>query len=91
MALSLTFAAQPGDDISSTSHELQGLADRLGFTCEARFNGVRLVATPGGDPQNLIDEYSACGRNPKSVQLAFSTHLLRREPIKKAAVGDHHA
>lgn len=78
MTLSLTLTAQPGDSIEAVSRELQAHADRWQITCEAKFNDVKLVANPGGDPQNLVDGYWDWTQAPGSVKLAFSTRRLVR-------------
>ena len=46
-----------GSDVRDVAVELCQLADRVGVRCEAGFNGVKLWARPGDNPQHLVQAY----------------------------------
>lgn len=46
-----------GTDISDAARDLCQLAGRVGVLCEVDFNGVKLWARPGDNPQHLVQAY----------------------------------
>lgn len=56
-----------GIDISAATADLCELANRIGVRCEADFNGVKLWARPGDDPQRLADAWGEQIKQPANL------------------------
>lgn len=59
MSLHINVKFFGGTDISIGSRELIALANKLGCTVMADFNGVSLMGSPGDDPLSLENKYMA--------------------------------
>lgn len=46
-----------GTNVVDAASDLCQLADRIGVLCVVDFNGVKLWAYPGGNPQRLIEAF----------------------------------
>ena len=51
--------AQIGQDITDACHEMVALADKHGEAVLMEFNGIKLAAAPGDNPQDTVDAYHA--------------------------------
>ena len=56
-----------GIGIDEATADLCELASRLGVRCEADFNGVKLWARPGDDPQRLADSWGEEMKRPANL------------------------
>lgn len=55
--LNLSVEVKPGSSIENTAWDLTNLANNLGIDVVTQFNGIRLMARAGGDPNSIIDAY----------------------------------
>ena len=51
--------AKWGQDITDACREMVALADKHGEAVTMKFNGVKLAAAPGDNPQDTVDAYHA--------------------------------
>lgn len=63
--IKLTVEAFAGTAIKDACHDLCALADRVGILCEAPFNGVKLWAHPGTDPEQLEEMWREQMKRPE--------------------------
>ena len=70
MSLHVNVEFFAGTDISTGSSELIALANKLGCTVMADFNGVSLMGCPGDDPLSLENKYHFELNGKKSYKLA---------------------
>lgn len=77
MGLSIEVEPSGGSGIDRTAVEMVTLATRLGLTVKAKFNGVRLLAFPNGDPVTLVTNWDAAMRSDEPHKIATTTS---REP-----------
>lgn len=59
-----------GSKINDVSVALCQLAGLVGVRCEARFNGVKLLARPGDNPLRLVEAFHAELQNPCAHKIA---------------------
>lgn len=71
-SLSMEASVKPGTAIETACKELVGLADKLGTTIEAHFNGVILLAQPGGDANILAENWHQEMLSKRSYKIAAS-------------------
>lgn len=65
-----------GTDIEQAAREACELADRLGITIDFKFNDVRCMAHPDGDPLVLVHNWRLASFHGGSYPMA-STHPVR--------------
>lgn len=61
-----------GTDIRDACCDICELANRVGTSVEASFNGVKVIARPHGNPLELADKYREELKSSKPVKMAVS-------------------
>lgn len=61
-----------GESIDQACKDICTLATRIGFSVEADFNAVLLVAKPNGSPEKLRSEWVEALQSTSKVKLAFN-------------------
>ncbi len=81
-SLSLTVEALPGDSIEAVAEAMVQMADRLGCLVRlASFNGVPLVAQPGGSAERLARSYGAVLHANRGARVATSRAPIDDIPV----------
>ncbi len=75
--LSVSVTASLGVDVADIARDLCSLATRLNIMCSTVVNGTKLIAKPGGNPQDLWDEYRSPTRGNNTI-------VARPRPIGRA-------
>lgn len=78
---SLAIEIYPGADIRAASVHACVIASKLGIDIEFDFNGVRCLASPGGDPVVLAENQQAeqCRESRGPMDRRFANTTLREK------------
>ena len=72
-SLSITVEALPGDSIDAVAEAMVEMADRLGCLVRlASFNGISLIAQPGGSAERLALAYGKALHADRGTRVAVS-------------------